>query len=276
MCGIVGYYDPGARIDSRNLAAACEAIRHRGPDASNVFVSGPVGLGHRRLKIIDLSDDANQPMATPDGQVILVFNGEIYNYRELQRELIERGHAFRTSGDTEVLLHMYLEYGEDCLKRLRGMFAFGLWDKRQNKFFIARDRLGIKPLYYRLKDGAFCFASEIKALLALDTAAEIDRQALHDYLTFRYTISPRTMFRGIQKLPPGYSLEYVAGKIQVRKYWELDFEKSNGVPHDDWPGLFRQQFTEALRYHLVSDVPVGILLSGGLDSSVVTAVAQAE
>src|SRR3990172_5347852 len=148
MCGIVGIYRPEGQIDKERMASACRLIRHRGPDASNVFLDGAVALGHQRLKIIDLSDSANQPMTDADEQVVLVFNGEIYNYRELRKQLLDLGHEFRTNGDTEVLLHMYLQYGKQCLTYLRGMFAFAVWDKRRRVLLLARDRLGIKPLYY--------------------------------------------------------------------------------------------------------------------------------
>jgi len=274
MCGIVGIYRPGAQIDRERLEFACRLIRHRGPDASNVFLDGTAALGHQRLKIIDLSDSANQPMTDADEQVVLVFNGEIYNYRELRKQLSELGHQFRTSGDTEVLLHMYLQYGTRCLQYLRGMFAFAIWDRRRRVVLLARDRLGIKPLYYRIHNGGLSFASEIKALLALDdVSVRINEQAFHDYLTFRYTISPLTLFRGVEKLPPGHYLEFSETGVKIERYWSLDFGKSQPMSDADWIEAFREIFVETVRYHLVSDVPVGILLSGGLDSSVVAAVA---
>jgi len=277
MCGIVGIYRPEGQIDKERMASACRLIRHRGPDASNVFLDGAVALGHQRLKIIDLSDSANQPMTDADEQVVLVFNGEIYNYRELRKQLLDLGHEFRTNGDTEVLLHMYLQYGKQCLTYLRGMFAFAVWDKRRRVLLLARDRLGIKPLYYRANGGGLCFGSEIKALLALDDhPVRINAQSFHDYLTFRYTISPNTMFRGIEKLPPGHSLEFSDTGIKIDRYWSLDFEKKQSMGDEDWIRAFRERFTETVAYHMVSDVPVGILLSGGLDSSVVAAVAQSQ
>jgi len=277
MCGIVGIYQPEGQIDRERMESACRLIRHRGPDASNMFLDRYVALGHQRLKIIDLSDSANQPMTDADEQVVLVFNGEIYNYRELRKQLLDLGHEFRTNSDTEVLLHMYLQYGKQCLTYLRGMFAFAVWDKRRRILLLARDRLGIKPLYYRAHGGGLCFASEIKALLALDDLpVRVNAQAFHDYLTFRYTISPTTMFRGIDKLPPGHSLEFSETGIKIDRYWSLDFEKSQRMGDEDWIQAFRERFTEAVAYHMVSDVPVGILLSGGLDSSVVAAVAQSQ
>jgi asparagine synthase (glutamine-hydrolysing) len=277
MCGIVGIYHPKARCDKEKLVAACKLIQHRGPDASNVFVDSTIGFGHQRLKIIDLSDSANQPMADPDGRAVLVFNGEIYNYRELRQQLVDLGHEFRTSSDTEVLLHMYLQYGERCLSYLRGMFAFAVWDMRNRSILLARDRLGIKPLYYIINEQGISFASEIKALFALGCgAARIDEQALHDYLTFRYTVSPRTMFQGIEKLSPGHTLVYSETGIKIERYWALDFEKSQSMTDEAWIQAFRERFTDTVRYHMVSDVPVGVLLSGGLDSSVVAALAQSQ
>jgi len=277
MCGIVGYYSPKGQISGEKLKSACRQIHHRGPDASDIFIEGAIGLGHQRLKIIDLSDNANQPMADLAGQAVLVFNGEIYNYQALRTQLLKLGHEFRTSSDTEVLLHMYLEYGERCLAYLRGMFAFAIWDKRRKRLFLARDRLGIKPLYYCVKNGRFSFASEIKALLALeDGCARVDGQALHDYLTFRFTIAPRTLFQGIQKLSPAHSLQFSPAGIKVERYWSLDFGKHENMTDEEWIGGFRERFSEAVRYHLVGDVPVGVLLSGGLDSSIVAAVAQSE
>src|SRR5689334_21135684 len=221
MCGIVGFYSDRAPALRTNLEVACEQIRHRGPDAANVYIDERVGLGHRRLSIIDLSAAANQPMADASGEVILIYNGEIYNYRELREDLRKRGHEFRTNSDTEVVLHMYLEFKDRLLSALQGMFAFAIWDKRDETIFIARDRLGIKPLYYSVKEKALFFASEIKALLALDAnPVQIDRQALHDYLTFRYTVSPWTLFSGINKLPPAHYLRLSRGGMEVFRYWQ--------------------------------------------------------
>lgn len=277
MCGIVGIHSLRGGIDKAKLELACSLIRHRGPDASNVYCEQGVGLGHQRLSIIDLTDAANQPMSDPTGQVVLVFNGEIYNYRDLRSTLLSRGHKLQTNSDTEVLLHMYLEYGEKCLSHLDGMFAFAVWDKRERTLFIARDRLGIKPLYYRINDGTIIFASEIKALLALDkTPPRIDRQALHDYLTFRYTIAPHTMFDGIVKLPPAHSLLFSEKGVTIEQYWAADYRKTEVMTDDEWIVSLKRRVAEAVRSHLVSDVPVGVLLSGGLDSSIMAAVMQAE
>jgi asparagine synthase (glutamine-hydrolysing) len=275
MCGIVGICSEVREISSAKLEQACGLMRHRGPDASNVLVDGNVGLGHTRLSIIDLTTAANQPMVDPSGQVALVYNGEIYNYRDLRKELSRRGHQFHTSSDTEVLLHMYLEYGEQCLTFLQGMFAFAIWDKRNNMLFAARDRLGIKPLYYSVKGGTLVFASEIKALLVLDeNTHHIDRQAFHDYLTFRYTPSPRTLFAGIQKLPPAHFLIFSGANPRLNRYWRPNYRKSENLTDQEWTNTVRERFCDTVRSHLVSDVPVGVLLSGGLDSSIVAAVMQ--
>jgi asparagine synthase (glutamine-hydrolysing) len=242
-----------------------------------VYIDERVGLGHRRLSIIDLSAAANQPMADASGEVILIYNGEIYNYRELREDLRKRGHEFRTNSDTEVVLHMYLEFKDRLLSALQGMFAFAIWDKRDETIFIARDRLGIKPLYYSVKEKALFFASEIKALLALDAnPVQIDRQALHDYLTFRYTVSPWTLFSGINKLPPAHYLRLSRGGMEVFRYWQPDYRKSQKLTDGEWTYAVRHEFSNAIKSHLVSDVPVGVLLSGGLDSSIVASVMQAQ
>jgi asparagine synthase (glutamine-hydrolysing) len=277
MCGIVGLYSATAPISQARLELACEQIQHRGPDAASIYINDKIGLGHRRLSIIDLSTAANQPMADPSGQAILVYNGEIYNYLELREELRKRGHQFRTNSDTEVLLHMYLEYGERSLDYLQGMFAFAVWDNRDNTVFVARDRLGIKPLYYSIKGDTLRFASEIKALLALEeNTLHIDQQAFHDYLTFRYTLSPRTLFAGIEKLPPAHFFRFSGIGIELFRYWQPDYRKSQNLTDEEWICTVRQRFSETVRSHLVSDVPVGVLLSGGLDSSIVAAVMQAQ
>jgi asparagine synthase (glutamine-hydrolysing) len=275
MCGIVGFYSHRSEINEEQLLHACKLIQHRGPDASNIYLDQGVGLGHRRLSIIDLSDAANQPMSDTTGQIVLVYNGELYNFQELRKTLLALGHQFHTRSDTEVLLHMYMQYGEACLSYLQGMFAFAIWDKRRRALFLARDRLGIKPLYFRINGSTFSFASEIKALLALDpTPIQVDRQALHDYLTFRYTISPRTMFQGIEKLPPAHSMLFSGATVKIERYWTPNYRKTESMTDEEWVQALRKRFTDTVTSHLVSDVPVGVLLSGGLDSSVVAAVMQ--
>lgn len=277
MCGIVGFLGDRDAFDRVTLEAACRVIRHRGPDASNVYWEPGVGLGHQRLSIIDLTDAANQPMVDPTGRVVLVYNGELYNYRELRELLRGLGHNFHTHSDTEVLLHAYLEYGEQCLSRLQGMFAFALWDGRNRTLLLARDRLGIKPLYYHVTPRALVFASEIKAILAVDgSLAKVDRQALHDYLTFRYTISPRTMFAGVSKLPPAHYMIVTDAGVRTERYWAPDYRKTEQRSDEEWIVGLRRQLTDCVRSHLVADVPVGVLLSGGLDSSVMAAAMQVQ
>jgi asparagine synthase (glutamine-hydrolysing) len=278
MCGIVGIYRWSPGVDRQKLEEACGLLGHRGPDATGLSIDEHVGLGHRRLSIIDLSVSANQPMKDASGAVTLIYNGEVYNYRELREQLGARGRRFETTSDTEVILQAYLEYGSACVRLLEGMFAFAIWDRRSDTLLLARDRLGIKPLYYWSDERGFAFASEIKALLALDLGPRVvDREALHDYLTFRYTLSPRTMFKGIWKLAPAHTMMVAArGRVKTEEYWSPDYAKTEQRTDADWVGGLRQRVNAAVRSHLVSDVPVGVLLSGGLDSSIVAAVMQAE
>jgi len=270
MCGIAGYVDPrGARRgDVERMTAA---IRHRGPDGQGCLVRGPVGLGHRRLSIIDLEGGA-QPMGNDDGSVWITFNGEIYNYRELRNE-IEDEFSFRTHSDTEVILRLYEKYGTDCVKRLRGMFAFAISDERNGRLFIARDHLGQKPLYYFHDGERFGFGSEIKALLALQPAlAEVDQNALYEYLSLRIITAPRSMFKGIRKLPAGHHLVFEGGAVHIERYWDLDFRTKHDLDFDALLDELDRRLAETVEYHLVSDVPVGAFLSGGVDSSLVVAM----
>jgi asparagine synthase (glutamine-hydrolysing) len=250
------------------------AIAHRGPDGDGFFSDGPVGLGHRRLAIIDLVT-GDQPMSSDDGSVILIFNGEIYNFRELRRELEARGAAFRTASDTEVILHAYEAWGVDCLPRLRGMFTFALWDKARRRLFLARDRVGIKPLVYAWDGRRLLFGSEIKALLEDPTLPrELDWEALRDFLTLHYIPSPRTIFRSIRKLPPAsyLLLDLDRPEPEIRRYWDLRFEPDERPSEADWLEGLRWHLSDAVRSHLVSDVPIGAFLSGGVDSSTVVAL----
>ncbi|MBZ0268364.1 asparagine synthase (glutamine-hydrolyzing), partial [bacterium] len=267
MCGIAGILDQRP-VRAEDLKRMTDAIAHRGPDADGVWTDGNVGFGHRRLSIIDLAD-GKQPMANEDGTVHITFNGEIYNYRDLRPRLLER-HDVRTNSDTEVLVHLYEEMGEKMLRELRGMFAFGIWDARKRKLLLARDHLGQKPLYYAHDGGRFAFASEIKALLALDPSLrELDEEALWEYLTIRIITPPRSMFRRIRKLPPGHFLVWEDGNIRVEPYWQLDFEPKRGGSAEALLDELDERTQEAVRYHLVSDVPVGAFLSGGFDSSII-------
>ncbi|HXF95789.1 MAG TPA: asparagine synthase (glutamine-hydrolyzing), partial [Gemmatimonadales bacterium] len=274
MCGIVGlaYRDPERGVARALLRGMCAAIRHRGPDDEGQFVAGPVGLAMRRLSIIDLSG-GRQPALNEDRSCAVVFNGEIYNYRELRRELEARGHRFRSSGDTETIVHLYEERGPACLDRLRGMFAFALWDARAPALFLARDRFGIKPLYYVLAPWGIAFASELKALVAAGlTQRRLDWAALDLYFQLGYIPAPRSPFTDVRKLEPGHALLWRPwGSTVVWRYWDLP-RKDGPVPPDVRHQVL-EWLDESVAAHLVSDVPVAALLSGGLDSSAVVASA---
>jgi asparagine synthase (glutamine-hydrolysing) len=274
MCGICGklLFDPEARVSPALIKSMADTISHRGPDDDGYFVSGPVGLGFRRLSIIDLSG-GHQPLSNEDGSVHIIFNGEIYNYQELRQYLLGRGHVFRTQTDTETIVHLYEELGEACVEKLRGMFAFAIWDHRSKSLFLARDRVGIKPLYYSQSPNSLVFASEIKALLADPEMKTGVRGPMIDrFLTFDYTPGEETLFENIYKLPPGHSLTFRSGKSYKRQYWDLHFEPS--------PLTFRQAksrllhlLEESVALHMISDVPVGFLLSGGVDSTAMLGLA---
>lgn len=274
MCGIAGIIGPSAG-NPQNIQSMLNALMHRGPDDEGVYRGDGVVLGQRRLSIIDLSG-GHQPIPNEDGSAWIICNGEIYNYKELRDRLINQGHKFSTHSDSEIVLHLYEEMGERCVEQLRGMFAFAIWDAKKSRLFAARDRLGQKPFYFaRLKDG-IAFASEIKALLALDPAlAVLDPQALDQYLTLRIIAPPRSMFEGIQKLPPAHTLSYdqKAGLV-IKRYWNLDYEPKSAASDDDLVDELEQLLIETLRLHMVSDVPVGAFMSGGLDSTLLVAMTQ--
>jgi asparagine synthase (glutamine-hydrolysing) len=278
MCGICGklYFDPTRAVEPQDLRRMAGTLAHRGPDGEGVWTSRNVGLGHRRLAIIDLRSVAGQPMSNEDGLVWITFNGEIYNFRELRQELETKGHLFRTNSDTEVIVHAYEEYGRVCVERLRGMFAFAIWDARQRVLFLARDRVGKKPLFYYLGRDCFLFASEIKALLADHTiTAEPDPVALDHFLALQYIPAPLTAFRGIRKLPPAHWLEVRDGRLEMGRYWKLQYTPKRQITLREAAAELRWRFAEAVRLRLVSDVPLGAFLSGGVDSSaVVAAMAQ--
>ena len=273
MCGFAAYVHPDGRSpDTEWLAAAADALAHRGPDDSGFHVEPGVGLAFRRLSIVDVASGA-QPLANEDGTVWITYNGEIYNHLELRRELEERGHRYRTRSDTETIVHAYEEWGEACVERLRGMFALALWDRARRRLFVARDRVGIKPLYYARADGAFVCASEIKALFAFPGITRAVRPAgLVEHLTLRYTAAPATLFEGIEKLEPGHSLTVAAEGTRRRRYWRLEWEPKLEI--DDAAALeqLEQRLTESVRLRLMSEVPLGALLSGGVDSSLVVAL----
>jgi asparagine synthase (glutamine-hydrolysing) len=280
MCGIAGFVDVeraggGASYDERAalLDRMCRVIAHRGPDDQGVMVHGPVALGMRRLSIIDLAG-GRQPIRNEDGSVSVVFNGEIYNYRDLQRELEARGHTFQTNSDTETIAHAYEEYGARSVEHLRGMFAFAVWDERRRALFIARDRAGKKPLYYtQTPRGTFVFGSELKSLLQHpEVGREIDREALDAYFTFGYVPDPLSIFRGVKKLPPGHHLTLAGDKLTVEQYWDFTYDSpapDSSAREEDYLEELRALLSESVRLRLVSDVPLGAFLSGGVDSSAV-------
>jgi asparagine synthase (glutamine-hydrolysing) len=276
MCGIAGQYCyNGAPPDPRLLAAMSERIAHRGPDGEGTWIKGSVGLAHRRLAIIDLSEDAHQPMANEDGSLQLVFNGEIYNFVELREELVRCGHVFRSKGDSEVILHAYEEWGHECLARFNGMWAFALWDERKQQLFCSRDRFGIKPFYYTEAGGSFLFASEIKALLAHpDAGKEPDDEMLRTYLAWGVLDhTERTMVAGIFQLRPAHAMVVTAtGHREPFRYWDVTVNPAVSSGTADGPAAARllKLLRDATRIHLRSDVAVGTCLSGGIDSSALT------
>ncbi|MFO1513032.1 MAG: asparagine synthase (glutamine-hydrolyzing), partial [Verrucomicrobiota bacterium] len=262
----------GLPIDPAVLAGMTEAIHHRGPDGDGRFVEREVGLGHRRLSIIDLGGGA-QPIGNEDGKVQIVFNGEIYNFVELRAELESFGHKFKTKSDTEVIVHAYEQWGADCVKRFNGMFAFALWDGHKRELFLARDHLGIKPLYHVTIGSKLVFASEIKCLLLHPGCPrELDPEALAELFTFRYVPSPKTLFKGIGKLPPGHSMLCSKGGVKIRRFWEWTPKIRQKVREEELIEEYQQLFEDAVRIQLRSDVPLGLFLSSGIDSSVLLAV----
>ncbi|MFZ0955267.1 MAG: asparagine synthase (glutamine-hydrolyzing) [Candidatus Sulfotelmatobacter sp.] len=280
MCGIAGivraYRDQGhsdGGVDHATIHRMCEAIVHRGPDDEGIFVKAGVGLGMRRLSIIDLAG-GHQPVFNEDKTVWIVFNGEIYNFPELRIELEKSGHHFASHSDTEVIVHLYEEFGADCVNKLRGMFGFALYDERRRKLLMARDRFGKKPLHYALVGDRLLFGSEIKSILAVaPELAAVNNEAILQYLYFGYVPDPLTSFLPIQKLPPGHLLEFEAGNIQVRQYWDLP-RYGTHYPNSEEECLeeMERRLAEAVRIRLISDVPLGAMLSGGVDSSTVVAL----
>jgi asparagine synthase (glutamine-hydrolysing) len=263
----------GEEVSASDVHRMCQTIVHRGPDDEGIYARGVVGLGMRRLSIIDLAG-GKQPIHNEDKSVWVVFNGEIYNFPELRRELLSRGHQFYTHSDTEVIVHLYEEMGADCVKKLRGMFAIALYDERKNSLLLARDRLGKKPLHYALNHGRLLFGSEIKTMLAVaPELAEINLEGVLQYFCFAYVPDPSTAFRRIHKLPPGHLLEFSQGEVKVRQYWDVP-TYGNHPPKSEEECLeeLESRLLEAVRIRLISDVPLGAMLSGGVDSSIVVAL----
>ncbi len=263
-----------ASVEPTLIRAMMETIRHRGPDDDGLYVARGVGLGHLRLSIIDLGS-GHQPLSNEDGTIWIVFNGEIYNYRELREFLVDKGHVFKTQTDTEVIVHLYEELGPQCLEKLRGMFAFALWDEKKKALILAKDRVGIKPLYYSLTDKAIVFASEIKAILA-DPAInrELAPEIIDRFLSFLYVPGEETLLKGICKLAPGHYLLVRDGKVEIRQYWDLQFFKPSERPSlKDAENELSNLLAETVELHMIADVPVGVLLSGGVDSTAVLSCA---
>jgi asparagine synthase (glutamine-hydrolysing) len=273
MCGFAAFFDPdGSTPDAAWLAAAATSIRHRGPDDVGFFSEPGAGLAFRRLAIVDVGA-GHQPLSNENGTIWIAFNGEIYNHAELRADLESRGHRYRTHSDTETIVHAYEEWGADCVKRLRGMFAFAIWDRPRRRMFVARDRVGIKPLYWTRSRGAFVFASEIKALLAFPGIERVPRlDSVVEHLTLRYCAAPNTLFAGIEKLPPGHSLMLEAGRETLMRWWRPEFEPRITLSEDDALAEVEQRLLDSVRSHLMSEVPLGALLSGGVDSSLVVAL----
>ena len=274
MCGFIGGTKP-----TWNYDAALESIRHRGPDAASLYLKGAIKVGFRRLSIIDISDAANQPMFVENGATWVVFNGEIYGYQDLRKELEKRGHVFRTNSDTEVLLNAYLEWGDNFTDHIDGMFAIVIWDARQKQLKLYRDRVGIKPLYYFFDGKHFAFSSELKAIeiACKDEGLQIDETSLYDFLGYRYVPAPKTLYRNCFKLPPAHWLVFhpVTGVIrETRSYWRIQIpEEPRRVSIDECCDELRSLVSASVRDQMVADVPLGFFLSGGVDSSVVTASA---
>ncbi len=278
MCGIAGFVtsDRGAQIAEREslLDRMCQVIRHRGPDEQGMIVCGRVALGMRRLSIIDLKT-GQQPIYTEDRNLAIVFNGEIYNFQELKKELESLGHRFRTNSDTETIVHAYEEFGVGCLKKLRGMFAFAIWNFRDESLFIARDRVGKKPLFYQVAEGGdFVFGSELKTLLTYGKVSkQIDLSALDSYLTFGYVPEEFCIFKGVSKLEPGHFLMFRDGKVSTESYWDFEYPPSHDARTEpEYVQGLRDKIEDAVRVRLISEVPLGAFLSGGVDSSTVVAM----
>ena len=276
MCGVCGVFhiDRAELVDRTTLAEMNRTILHRGPDDDGFYVDGNVGLAMRRLSIIDIGT-GHQPISNEQGDLWIVYNGELYNHLELRKQLQARGHRYRTKSDTETIVHLYEEYGRDCVKYLRGMFGFAIWDRKNRKLFIARDRLGIKPLHYLYDGRSFVFGSEIKAVLAYPgVRREFNLSALAEYLAFGYVAGDQTMYAGIRKLLPGHTLELdETGEMRISQYWDLNVAVDDGsLPQTHYIKQYRELLESCVSSHLMSDVPLGVFLSGGLDSSAVAAL----
>lgn len=276
MCGIVGFTNT---INDSNVVIGrmMDRIRHRGPDAEGKYVDGDIALGHRRLSIIDVSSQGDQPIFNEDGSLVLVFNGEIYNFQEIREKLVAAGHIFKTKTDSEVLIHGYEEYGEKLLDKLRGMFAFVIWDKNKKELFGARDFFGIKPLYYAQMNNTFMFGSEIKSFLEHpDFKKELNERVLENYLTFQYSPTEETFFRNVYKLPPAHYFRLSGGKLEIKRFWDVHFSPDEKPDLNEWVNRISDTFHDSVKVHKIADVEVGSFLSSGVDSSYVAAIADVD
>jgi asparagine synthase (glutamine-hydrolysing) len=275
MCGICGLV---GNADRQLLGAMLGRLAHRGPDDEGIYIDRTsrgdyAALGHRRLSIIDLSPAGHEPMSDSTGRVWMTYNGEIYNFWEIRRQLEGLGYSFKSDTDAEVVIYGYIEWGVDCLKRFNGLFAFAIWDSRDETLFVARDRLGIKPLYYAQTPAGFAFSSEIKAFAAIPGfVREVDRAALDQFMTFLWVPDPVTIFKGVKKLPPGHFLIYKDGNAQVHQWWDVEFNEDHSISEQEWTERVRQQVGDSVRSQMLADVPLGAFLSGGVDSSTVVAL----
>lgn len=274
ICGVLNFHKDHA-VEEAEVHRMCQVIQHRGPDDEGIYVNKNVGIGMRRLSIIDLSG-GHQPISNEDKSVWIVFNGEIYNYKNIRNELIQKGHQFTTNSDTETILHAYEEYGETCPEKLNGMFGFAIWDGRNNRLFLARDRIGIKPLYYYLDSNRLVFGSELKSILQVkDIPRQVNPKALDNFLTFEYVPAPLSIFQGIKKLEPGHTLMWDNGKTTIRKYWNLEYREkktSEAQICEELEALLQ----DAVNIRLMSEVPLGAFLSGGIDSSTIVGLMSRE
>ena len=275
MCGFVGFIDK--KDDKKKIIKdMADIIKHRGPDSDGYYTDKYAAIGFRRLSIIDL-DGGTQPIYNEKGDKVIVFNGEVYNYQEIRGELISLGYKFKTKSDTEVILHGYEEYGEGILDKLRGMFAFIIYDINDHSVFGARDFYGIKPMYYYLTDNEFMFASEIKSFLGHpDFKKELNRDMLKQYLTFQYSVGEDTFFKNVYKLRPGHFFRYKDGKLVIKKYYEIDLSSDHSKSLEEWKDIIRKELSESIKYHKVSDVEVGSFLSSGVDSSIVATLSDVD
>lgn len=278
MCGIVGLIQTHNPVKAEEIIRMRDCMSHRGPDSAGLYIhpKAHIALAHRRLSIIDLSDDASQPMHNEDKTRWIVYNGEIYNFAELKKELQAQGHHFKSNSDTEVILHAFEEWGAECLHRLNGMFAFAVYDQNNDTLFIARDRMGIKPLYYYYDAKYFIFASELKAILQHpDICKDLDDSSIYDYLTYHYIPSPKSVYLLIRKLPPASYLTYKPHEMQVYTYWDFNYQLQSICTEEAVQRVYRH-IEDSVRSHLISDVPAGVFLSGGIDSSAVSLFASRE